>query len=174
MGLALEAASRSVDRYCGRQFGVVGAAAARLYTAEWNYAKTACEAMIDDVMTTTSMVVEDNDAVVAAADYQLLPLNAAGNGRPWTHIRFGSGSSIEFGQIEITALWGWTAVPDTVKNATLMQASRYFKRKDAPFGVLGAPEFGSEAGANAARLMARIDPDVAVMLNDYRRRWAVL
>lgn len=164
MTLALEAASRSVDRYCGRQFGVLSAVAARLYTAEWNYAANAHEVIIDDVMTTTGMIVESEDTAVT--DYTLLPLNAAGNSRPWTMIRFGETVSTTLGQIEVTALWGWTAVPDAVKAATLLQASRLFKRKGAPFGIAGSPEMGSEM-----RLLAKIDPDVAVMLSDYRRRW---
>jgi hypothetical protein len=167
MTLALETASRSIDRYCGRQFGVVSAAVARLYTAEWNYVANAHEAIIDDVMTTTNMVVEASD--VAVTDYDLLPLNAAGIVRPWTMIRFGESVSTTLGQIEVTALWGWTAVPDSIKNATLLQATRLFKRKASPFGIAGSPEMGSEL-----RLLAKLDPDVAVMVADYRRRWGAV
>lgn len=167
MTLALEAASRSVDRYCGRQFGLLSGVAARLYTAEWNYAASAHDVIIDDVMTTTGMIVESEGTAVT--DYTLLPLTAAGNVRPWTMIRFGESVSTTLGQIEVTALWGWTAVPDAVKAATLLQASRLFKRKGAPFGIAGSPELGSEM-----RLLARLDPDVVTMVSDYRRRWGAV
>lgn len=167
MPRALEAASRAVDRYCGRQFGLLAAATARLYTAEWNYAASAHEVLIDDLMTETGLAIESDGTSVT--DYTLLPLNADGNGRPWTRIRFGETVSTTLGQLEVTAKFGWTAVPDTVKEATLLQASRIFKRKSAPFGVAGSPEMGSEV-----RLLAKVDPDVQVMLSEYRRRWGAI
>jgi hypothetical protein len=64
--------------------------------------------------------------------------------------------------VKVTALWGWTAVPVAVKQATLLQASRFFSRRHSPYGVAGSPELGSEI-----RLLARVDPDVGVSLRDY-------
>jgi len=55
-------------------------------------------------------------------------------------------------------------VPTTVKQATLLQASRVFARREAPFGVAGSPDMGSEL-----RLLEKVDPDVAVMLVPYVR-----
>jgi hypothetical protein len=63
--------------------------------------------------------------------------------------------------------WGWDAVPDAVKEATLLQGSRLDFRRVAPAGVAGSPETGSEV-----RLLARVDPDVAVSLKDFIRWWA--
>jgi hypothetical protein len=59
-------------------------------------------------------------------------------------------------------------VPSSVKLACQLQASRWYKRQDAPFGVLGSPEFG-----NYSRLLSQLDPDVEVMLGGYgtRKRW---
>jgi hypothetical protein len=71
--------------------------------------------------------------------------------------------------VQVTATWGWTAVPATIKKATLLQASRFYKRRDAPFGVAGSPDMGSEM-----RLLAKVDPDVEVMLGDYRRKWGAV
>ena len=51
------------------------------------------------------------------------------------------------------------------QEATLLQASRLAARRDSPFGVAGSPDAGSEM-----RLLARVDPDVAVALEPYRRR----
>lgn len=59
-------------------------------------------------------------------------------------------------------------VPASIKLACEIQAERYFKRRDAPFGVLGSPEFGT-----FTRLQSVLDPDVELLLNSYgeRKRW---
>lgn len=165
MTLALEAASRSVDRFCLRQFGLLASATERLYTAEWSAFHSAHEVTIDDLMTSTGLVI--TSAGTTITDYTLLPLNAPGNGMPWDRIRFGESVSTVLGELSVTARYGWTTVPDTIKTATLIQASRIFKRKDSPFGIAGSPDMGSEQ-----RLLAKLDPDVAVMCREYRRWWA--
>jgi hypothetical protein len=89
---------------------------------------------------------------------------------PWTQILVGSEStnlptSAE-GSVEVTAEWGWAAVPDSVKEATLVQGSRFFMRQQAPFGIAGSPDLGSEL-----RLLQKVDVDVAVMLRPFVRQW---
>lgn len=59
----------------------------------------------------------------------------------------------------------FSPVPATVKLATEMQASRWAKRRDAPFGIAGSPEMGSEL-----RLLPKLDPDVEVLLNGQGER----
>ena len=56
-------------------------------------------------------------------------------------------------------------VPAMVKLATEIQAARWYKRPDAPFGVVGSAEFG-----NFARLQQQLDPDVEVLLSGYGNR----
>ena len=53
-------------------------------------------------------------------------------------------------------------MPDAIERAALLLATRYFKRKDAPFGVLGTPELGF------MRVTAK-DPEIRALLNPYRR-----
>jgi hypothetical protein len=60
-------------------------------------------------------------------------------------------------------------VPSAVKQACLIQASRFFTRRYAPFGVAGSPESGSEM-----RLLAKVDPDVAVILGPYVTWWGAV
>lgn len=60
-------------------------------------------------------------------------------------------------------------IPDAVKLACLLQASRFFIRKNAPFGVAGSPQDGSEI-----RLLARLDPDVLVMLGPFISWWGAV
>ena len=171
IGLALEGASRVIDKATDRQFGVLAAAEARVYVPEWNSNRCAYVARIDDLMTTTDLVVTVSSAVVAADSRALLPLNAAENGRPWTKLVTDSATpgTIATGYqatVDVTAIWGWTAVPDTIKEMTLLQASRFLARREAPFGVAGSPDAGSEM-----RLLAKADPDVALMATAYRRDW---
>lgn len=173
LALAITAASRAIDRSANRQFGLAASAVARVYTAEWDSLHSRYTADIDDVMTTDGMIVKSADSTEGSFDtthtlHRLLPFNAAGDGRPWTRILFPTGTNVSChpGRIEVTAKWGWTAVPNTIKTACLIQASRFHKRRESPFGVAGSPDLGNEL-----RLLDRLDPDVAVMLSHYRRWW---
>lgn len=171
--VALNAASRSIDQYTGRQFGVISAAAPRYYTPiryEGRYV-----VFIDDLMSTTNLVVKVNSedggsydtTLVLNEDYYLKGANNAADARPWNQI-IGRNYSLPLrtDSVEVTALWGWTSVPAEVKQAALIQAARFFKRKDAPFGIAGSPEFGSEL-----RLLNRLDPDVQLLLDPLRKIW---
>lgn len=165
LGLDVAAASRAIDRATKRQFGVLEEAGERFFTAQYD-----CDrgwfVSIDDLQSITDLVVTSNGTAIT--DYRLAPLNAASEGEPWTEVLFGSTvrPATSYGGVSVTALFGWTTVPDTIKDAALLQTARFFKRSDAPFGVAGSPESGSEM-----RLLAKVDPDVAVMVSDYVRRW---
>lgn len=56
-------------------------------------------------------------------------------------------------------------VPSVIKLAAQLQGERWFKRRDAPFGVMGSAEFG-----NFTRLLPKLDPDVELMLGGYGER----
>ena len=58
--------------------------------------------------------------------------------------------------------YGATA-PKAVSEACIIQSTRLFRRKDAPFGVTGASDMGQ------ASVIARLDPDVRFLLAPYRR-----
>ena len=181
IALAITAASRAIDTSCSRQFGVLTSAVPRYYAAYFDRHPTShtphrYRVTIDDLMSTTGLVVKtdlDHDGAyettIDSADYTLLPRNAVADGKPWLEMEFASGVAVSTYDdgLEITALWGWTDVPTTIKKATLLQASRFYKRRDAPFGIAGSADTGSEL-----RLLAKVDPDVAVMVNTYRRWWA--
>lgn len=164
---AITAASRAVDNHCRRQFGSVAAPELRQYSAVRMRGHGGSLAVpIDDLMTVTGLAVTVAALPVVPVSYW--PLNAAQGGEPWTRLYLPAGTSCGAGAVSITAKWGWTTVPPTVATATILQAARIFKRQDAPFGVAGSPELGSEL-----RLLAKVDPDVAVMLRKYVRRAGV-
>ncbi len=172
---ALTAASRAIDRHTRRQFGKVASPEARYYTARWSRTLGVWLVAIDDLQSTTGLVVKLDTAgdgtyatTYSASDYVLRPRNAAATGDVWTELLVRSTATQPDGtdgEFEITAPWGWTAVPASVKQACLLQSARLVKRRDAPYGVAGSPADGSEM-----RLLAKVDPDVAVMLDLYRKR----
>lgn len=164
LGYAITAASRAIDRATNRQFGLVAAPEARTYTARWVPSRRAYVVDIDDLQTNVGLTVA-GDATIT--DYSLKPRNADLIGEPWTQVVLNQGANDREDGITVTAKWGWVTVPVAVKQATLLQATRFFKRKDAPFGVAGSPDLGSEL-----RLLAKVDPDVAVTLGPYTRWWA--
>lgn len=179
IALAITAASRAVDLCCSmgdtaRQFGVVSGVEERFYTARWDrrrgYGRWVVA--IDDLMTVTGFDPQVQDAdgndLGAIDDYTLEPRNAATRSRPWTHLVVKPSSTFrptgEEHECAFTGLWGWTAVPAPVKQATLLQASRFFARRNSPYGVAGSPDDGSEM-----RLLSKVDADVSVSLGPFKR-----
>ena len=178
IGLAIAAASRAIDQATGRQFGLLDAAAARYFTARWDSRECQWVVPCDDLMTTTDLSVAVD--TVGEGDYDGVltgvvpcPRNAVGTGRPWTELRVTRGVSVQPAGIadgvRVTARWGWSTVPDAIKQATLLQASRLLSRRDSPYGIAGSAELGSEM-----RLLARLDADVAVAVRPYRRVWGAV
>ncbi len=165
---AIRASSRAVDGRCGRQFGQVDAPEGRRYSARWNRRRGRWLVDIDDLMSTGGLAVQVGGALLTA--YDLEPINAAQEGRPWERLVVKPSSAVqptgEEYEVSMVAPWGWAAespMLDVVKQAVSLQASRLLKRKDAPFGVAGSPQQGSEL-----RLLAKVDPDVEVVLTQAR------
>lgn len=163
LGLAVSAASRTVDRHCRRQFGRTDAVEERRYRIRYNRAQCAWVADVDDLMGTLDDLTLNG---VALADPELYPLNAAAEQKPWTQlvipdeVRYG----LERPYVDVAERWGWLAIPETVEQATAIQAGRVAMRRGALFGVAGSPDAGSEV-----RLLAKLDPDVAVMVGVFKR-----
>lgn len=179
MAWAITAASRAVDHSCNRQFGLVASPEARYYVPRYDGRAGRWRVSTDDLMTTDGLLVgvdldDDQSYGHAVTDYLLEPRNAGPMARPWTSLVVNRGSAVVptdplVEQVAVTARWGWTSVPDTVVQATLLQASRLVARRDSPFGVAGSPDAGNEL-----RLLARVDPDVEVALRPFRRVWGAL
>lgn len=166
LSLAAEAASRAVDDATNRQFGKEASPVERLYVGRVNSRIGRWWAPIDDLQDMTGLVVVV--AGVTVTDFRFEPVNAEPDGKPYTRIVFGPDAEATPSgvdpDISMTAPWGWNATPGTVKEASLLQGSRFFERMKSPFGVAGSPELGSEL-----RLLAKADPDVAVMVQKYVR-----
>jgi hypothetical protein len=175
-------ASRAVDWYCDRQFGSISTAGPRYYVWGGELVEGRQALLIDDLATTTDLVVTvdtdgDGDAdqtLVNGTDFDLWPANAPADGLTWTRLVLRGAASAAWPTgyhraVTITARWGWPAVPAAIKVATRFQAARFFARRNATFGVAGSPEMGSEM-----RLLERLDPDLVTSLAKFRRPWAAV
>jgi hypothetical protein len=182
---AIAAASRSIDAYCGRRFYPdADANQVRYFTARASdYVNTA------DLISLTALTFDwDGDNVyeldwTALPTYWMLdPPNAPADGRPYTGIRArggrpvyswdygviwsGSGPMFPLAEaaIKVTGKFGWATVPDQVKEATGLLASRFLKRRrEAPFGIaaIGLDGVGVRIAAQ--------DPDVEMLLRPFAR-----
>ena len=171
--MSINSASRLIDGYCNRYF----------YLGETNSEQRffntsdAFLCVIDDLaefvyLDTSSTLQNQFDIRWSNSgdypDYELTPPNKLSNGyySPYTAIKatghylfpfFGDNSLIR-----VTGRWGWSAVPETIKQATVIQASRLFKRLESPLGVAGVSDMG------VMRVGRAIDGDVAQLIDPYR------
>lgn len=165
--MAIESASRAIDQYTARNFYNAG-------TAVRYYAPSdSLNVEIDDMISLVSLQTMSDDEQVydttwASDDYQLEPLNGIVDGisQPYNHIRaVGDYTYLTLAgeaTVKVTGIWGWNAVPIQVTQATVIQASRIFKRLDSPLGIISG-ELGS------MRVGSRLDPDVAQLVDSLRK-----
>jgi hypothetical protein len=170
---AVNAMNRAVVRYCGRSFDVTttASASAREFVPTTH---TLCK--VDDFHTTTGLVVKiDNnddgtfgDPLTISTDFWLEPTNGLEDGIEVPYNRLVSSSWLwpmcnRRPSVQVTAAWGWEAIPDEVFQGALIWAAKVFKRKDSPEGILGGFQ-----DFNAVRVARAMDPDVQRLLDPYR------
>ena len=188
MQAAVTAASRAIDYYCKRQFGLLDAPAPRYFTPWFDRCKRVWVCDIEDLMSTVGLLISIDDGTETYPrpvldGYALRPANAAADSEPWTALHFLPGADVQpigrDAEVEMVAPWGWTAVPAPVHSATLMQASRFLTRRDSPYGVAGSPprrDSGSGMSVAAKELellFYQLDPDVESSLRTFRKDWWV-
>ena len=164
--MAIESASRLIDGYTYRYFYNAGTAV-RNFAAEDSYLVN-----IDDLVSISELKTTDEIGseytTWNATDYQLQPVNGKQDGLniPYTSILavddklFNTLGSQAL--VRITGVWGWSAVPIAVTQATIIQSSRIYKRLDSPLGVAGFGDLG------AIRVGRSLDPDVEQLVMPYR------
>ena len=163
---ALDSASRYIEKLAGgRQFFADATTTARTYQTRGRVlGGVDGEALlVDDISSTTGLVVEvGSTTFTAVTDYEVGPENAIARGYPINSLLRLSGTwSVALRpRVRVTAKWGWPAVPDDIVQATLIQAARYYKRKDSPEGVMGSAEWGTVR-------VAKTDPDVQALVQPF-------
>lgn len=158
LDLACSAASRQIDRYCGRRFWQDATVKTREFYAESPTLTLLDDGSTrDDISTTTGLIVKIDEAgdatfgttLTISTDFILWPLNAEDDtpARSYEEIRLVANHHFPRAAngrpgIQVTAKFGWPAVPDEVKQATLIQATLLFSSKDSVYG-LAVSEFGA-------------------------------
>lgn len=123
-------------------------------------------AYVDDFAGTVGLTVTNNTSVVAAADFQLEPLNGLEYGVTvaYTKIRLISGVWYRNGgqaTLSMVAPWGWPSMPSAVVEACRVLAKDLAGLRDSRFGVAGWGEFGV--------VRMRENPQVVSLLAPYVR-----
>jgi len=167
---AINAASRQIDGECDRVF--YSASGSRVYVPE-----SSILVSTDDIVTVTKLETSSGDGFtveIPATEYQLEPLNGIAGGipGPFTRIRatgaflfpvFSQRSvNLDEATVRVTGTFGFTPVPDAIKQAALLLSIRIFKRLDSPLAVAGFGDLG-------VIRVSSVDPDVRAMLSPYVR-----
>ncbi len=165
----ITAVSREIDNYCGRRFYTTASDETRYYSTEDP------EYLFpdDDIISVTTFKTDnDGDGTYeetwATTDYRLEPVNAALGSRPYTWVTLKPQGVRSFpgipNAVQIVGKFGYAAAaPAPIKEACLLNCIRLFRRKDAPFGVLGPNELGQ------VQVIPGLDPDARRILDSYRR-----
>jgi hypothetical protein len=161
---ALDAASRWIDEYTGRVFHLQTAQTKDYYPSGTDVVRVA------DLVAVTTIHVDTAgnrtySTALSPADYELWPLG----GPPYQEVRMwplaGTRSFSPGRRVRIVGTFGCVvdgAAPVAVREATLILASRYYKRGEAPFGVLASVDLGQ------FERITREDPDVVSLLGPWR------
>lgn len=165
---SINAASRMIDQYCNRYFYSSPAGEVRYFQANDGFT-----CWIDDMQSITDLKTSSTDPLIfdttwATGDYQLQPNNSKANGAysPYTMIQATDNYLFpvwaDIALVQVTGQFGWANIPDPIKFATIIQASRLFKRLESPLGVAGVSDMG------IMRVGSNIDGDVAQLCNPFR------
>jgi hypothetical protein len=167
--MAVESASRAIDSYCNRVFYSTGTAVVRYYSPQDSYL---CD--IDDLVSLTSLYTNSDETQSSyniqwtSEDRQLEPLNGLADGQPTPFTRIRAIGEYTFqtlngeASVKVTGVFGYSAVPIAITQATVIQSSRIYKRLDSPLGIISG-ELGT------MRVGTRLDPDVAQLVDGFRK-----
>jgi hypothetical protein len=162
---AIEGASRRIDGYCNRWFYKTASTPVKVYSS------TLYQIGTDDISSSSITVKIDgaadgtfNTTWTQNQQYQIEPLNAVITGNPYRRIVAINGYqfpiAIDKPLVQVTAQWGWDAVPSDVKQACILLSIRGFARLNAALGVVGF--------ADMAIQVRPVDPDVRDLLHTYK------
>ena len=162
---AIEGASRRIDGYTGRFF-YQQSATISMYTRDIYTVQ-----LQNDLVSVTTLKTDDNgdgsfeNTWTVNTDYQLQPLNTVLQSRPYNRVVAVGGKTFpimiqpDLPGVQINGVWGWSSVPDDVREACVLLSMRGFARYNAALGVVGF--------ADMAIQVRSVDPDVRDMLSPY-------
>ena len=171
---AINASSRLIDQITGRHFYKSESVQVKHFTPNNEYILD-----VPDIANTTGLIVQldttddgsHDKTITLDTDFYLKALNVTDMegdyNIPYQKLVILDRRSAErfdpdiVKQVKIPAIWGWDNIPDAIKQATLLQASRLWKRKDSPFSTYGSSETGE------MELFQKMDPDAKTLVRPY-------
>ena len=166
----ITSACRAIDVHCGQFFYDSGAATARTFRP-----RSIHRLKVDPFSTTTGLVVAADTSddgtfatTWAAADYEV---DYFGDNPSYPFDTIVAVGAYTFPiyyrrrrTVQVTARWGWAAVPQNVLEAATILSVDLWKRKDTPFGIAtGSVDFGG------LRIGRDVMAQVASLLQTYVR-----
>lgn len=176
---AINAASRQIEGYCDRKFWQDSTVNVRTYWAD----SSRC-VHVDDISTTVGLIVKtdvNDDGTYATtlttpANFILHPVNAAQLVPVWPYTEIqiidNYASSFTLGAsgrpgVQVSAKFGWPAVPDDVVKACTVQATQLYMAATAPFGAM---PIGIDGGVQ--RVSQSLNAMARGLLDPYVRQYA--
>jgi hypothetical protein len=173
IALAVAAASRGIDLYCDRYF--FRGTDTRTYVPDDLY--SVCT---DDFVSVTTLNTDPAGTAAQgstfpvswpASAYQPWPYNPGNVGETWPYTKLLAVGSLTFpwiaprallraDRVQLTAVYGWPAVPQAVRTSALITASELFRSKDMP---------GGQVPGEFAAAIIRGNPIVMQLLGAYQR-----
>ena len=170
---AIAAASRQIDGYCGRRFWQDATVITREFIAN-----DSRNLEVPDISTTTGLVVKTDTAgdgtyattLAITTNYLVTPFNAADSVPVWPYTGIalvdviGSYFPVSgYGRpgVQVTAKWGWPAIPDAIFKACLIQSTQLYKASDAVFGGIQIGDGG------VLRVRGQLNPMAAALCDDF-------
>lgn len=173
IALAVAAASRAVDGYCERYF--YRATDIRTYVPQDLY-----RCKTDDLVSVTALATDPAGSAPqggtfpvswSATDFQLLPYNPGRTGEPWPFTSVRAVGRLTFpwvvplllmrmDRVQVSGVFGWPAVPQAVRTATLIAAAELFRMKDMPLGSDTPGEFTIGVIGSSPRIGEMLSPYV--------------
>lgn len=179
---AIEAASRQIDATLGYRLYQDSTEVTREFYAE----SSRCVDLYEQpgqtpkagISTTTNLVVKTDDdgdgtfetTLTINTDFVLWPPNAGDETQVcWTELRTVNSAGfpvLSNGRpgVQVTAKFGWSAVPDWAEQACVIQAVQLYKASTAPFGI---STFGDVGGG--LRVRAGLNPLADSLVRDHAR-----
>lgn len=169
--MVLDAVDRAVDRYCARHFTLETA------VSKFYYPSSPSELEVTDLISIESLASDNHgdrtySTEFSSGEYELLPyIDSAGyQSTRFDLIRLWPTVSKSFSTahlVKIVGDFGFVdalgQAPADVKQACLILAARWWKRRETPFGILGATDLGQ------FERLSKSDYDVVALLSPYSR-----
>jgi hypothetical protein len=161
---ALDAATTAIDNDTGRSF-----ATSASITRTFGAPAASRVLRVPDLVSVTTLKVDDDDdgtfeITIASTDYELDTVHPSPF--PYDTVRLTDrsfpGPGLRRRRVEITGVWGWSAVPDPINQACTLLAGRIAQRSSQ--ALFGTQSFG-DLGAASIRSS---DPDYMALIARYR------